>query len=315
MKPETTPNKHVGKPVPAKETLRFATGRGEYIANIQLPNMWHAAQLSSPHAHARILSIDSSDALKLEGVKGVLLGKEVPSMTNPFPAAGVSPAAKYYCMAVDKVRFVGEPIAVVVAKDRYIAEDAVDLINVEYEPLPAVTDQEEALKEGAPILHEELGSNLLNHRLLHWGNVDDALKGVDTVVVEDRFEFHSYTGMPIETFGVIARYDSMEDYLTIWANFIGPFTAYYLAQMALKMPENKIRLIVPRDIGGAYGIKTGIYPDMVRIALAAKKFGCTVKWIQDRREHILAGGRHSGRISYGNLRQLVPGFELRIFRA
>jgi 2-furoyl-CoA dehydrogenase large subunit len=297
MNDELREPKWVGKSFPAKEILRYVRGRGEYIDDVKLPNMWHAADLRSPYAHARIKHIDTEEALKLDGVKGVLLGKDIPDMSNPFPAAGVSPKLKFYSMAVDKVRYMGEPVATVLAKNRYIAEDALDLIHVEYEPLPAVVDQEKALEEGAPILHEEVGTNLINHRILHWGDVDKAFKDAD-VVVEDRFVFHSYAGTPIENFGVVAKFDPSEDFLTLWANFVGPFSLYYIMAMALKMPENKIRFIVPRDIGGSFGIKCGIFVDVVRIALVAKRFDCAVKWIQDRHEHMVGGGRHSGRISY-----------------
>jgi 2-furoyl-CoA dehydrogenase large subunit len=297
MSKEKGQSKWVGKPYPAKEILRYVTGRGEYIDDVKLPNMFHAADLRSPYAHARIKNIDVAKALKLEGVKGVLLGHEIPDISNSFPAAGVSPKLKFYSMAVDKVRYMGEPVATVIAKNRYIAEDALDLIHVEYEPLPVVVDQEKALEADAPILHDELGTNLINHRVLHWGDVDKVFREAD-VTVEDRFVFHSYAGTPIENFGVIAKFDPIEDFLTLWASFVGPFSLFYIIAMALRMPENKIRFIVPRDIGGSFGIKCGIFVDIVRIALIAKKYGCVVKWIQDRREHMVGGGRHSGRISY-----------------
>jgi 2-furoyl-CoA dehydrogenase large subunit len=297
MNDELKQSKWVGKSFPAKEILRYVRGRGEYIDDVKLPNMWHAADLRSPYAHARIKHIDTEEALKLGGVKGVLLGKDIPDMSNPFPAAGVPPELKFYSMAVDKVRYMGEPVATVLAKNRYIAEDALDLIRVEYEPLPVVVDQEKALEEGAPLVHEEVGTNLINHRILHWGDVDKAFKEADAVI-EDRFVFHSYAAMPIENFGVVAQFDPSEEFLSLWANFIGPFSLYYIMAMALKMPENKIRFVVPRDIGGSFGVKSSIFVDVVRIALVAKRFGCAVKWIQDRHEHMVGGGRHSGRISY-----------------
>ncbi|MDP6179196.1 MAG: xanthine dehydrogenase family protein molybdopterin-binding subunit, partial [Desulfatiglandales bacterium] len=297
MSDDRNQSKWVGKSFPAKEILRYVTGRGEYIGDVRLPNMLHAADLRSPYAHARIKHINADEALKLEGVKGVLLGKEIPGISNSFPAAGVPAELKFYSMAVDKVRYMGEVVATVLAKNRYIAEDALDLINVEYEPLPVVVDQEKALEKGAPILHEELGSNLINHRVLHWGDVDKAFNEAE-VVIEDRFVFHSYAGVPVENYGVVAKFDPNEDFLTLWANFVGPFSLYYIMAMALRIPENKIRFIVPRDIGGSFGIKCGIFVDVVRIALAAKKFGCAVKWNQDRREHMVGGGRHSGRVSY-----------------
>ncbi|MDH4265244.1 MAG: xanthine dehydrogenase family protein molybdopterin-binding subunit, partial [Deltaproteobacteria bacterium] len=157
------PRKWVGKSMKRKEDLRLLAGRGNFMDDIRLPNMKHAAILRSPYAHAWIKGIDISKALESPGVIGILTGAEVAKMSQPFPV-GVSVPPKYYCCAVDKVRFVGEPVAVVVADNRYLAEDALDLIEVEYDPLPAVVDIEEAIKPGAPILHENIGSNIYNHR-------------------------------------------------------------------------------------------------------------------------------------------------------
>src|SRR5512139_1298546 len=155
--------KWVGRSMKRKEDLRLLCGRGNFMADIKLPNMKHAAILRSPYAHARILGLDIASALKAPGVVGILTGEDVAKMSQPFPV-GVTIPPKYYSCAVDKVRFVGEPVAVVIAQDRYLAEDALDLIEVEYDPLPAVVDIEEAIQPGAPLLHEQIPNNIYNHR-------------------------------------------------------------------------------------------------------------------------------------------------------
>ena len=147
-------------------------------------------------------------------------------------------------MATDKARFVGEPVAAIVARDRYLAEDALELIDVEYEPLPAIVDPEKALQAGAPILHENIGSNLACHRLLDYGDVDEAFRQAD-LVVSERLVFPRYTSMPLETFGVVSSYDHFDGALTVWSNFMGPFIMHPITARALNVPENRLRFIVP----------------------------------------------------------------------
>lgn len=190
-----TKAKWVGQSILRHEDPRLLTGRGTFVDDIKLPNLHHAAILRSPHAHARIKSIDVSKALKLDGVIATLTGQEVKQQTKFFSVVATSPI-QYYCMAVEKARFVGEAVAAVVARDRYIAEDALDLIEVDYEPLPAVVDPEKALAADAPVLHEEVGSNLVCHRLLDYGDVDTAFAEADLVLGE-RFVFPRYTSMPL----------------------------------------------------------------------------------------------------------------------
>jgi 2-furoyl-CoA dehydrogenase large subunit len=289
----------VGQPLKRIEDPRLLTGRGVFVADLPLREPYAAAILRSPHAHARIRSIDASAALAAQGVAGVITGADVLAYTRPF-AVGVDAPVKYYCLATDKARFVGEPVAVVVARDRYLAEDALELIQVEYEPLPAVVDPEDALKPGAPILHENVGSNEACHREIVYGDVDGAFARAD-VVIRERFRYPKYSSTPIETYGVVAAYDPTTGVLTITSNFMGPFILHALVARALGLAENRLRFVVPPDIGGSFGIKTSIFPYLALIGLSAMRTGVTVRWIEDRREHLLASSSGADRVAYREL--------------
>ncbi|MBI3076881.1 MAG: xanthine dehydrogenase family protein molybdopterin-binding subunit [Deltaproteobacteria bacterium] len=285
----------VGQSVKRLEDPRLLTGRGAFMDELRVSNMMHAAILRSPHAHARIRGVDTAEALKVPGVRAVLTGEDVRRMSRPFSMAVQIPV-RYYSLAVDKARFVGEPVAVVIAKDRYVAEDAADLVQVDYEPLPPVVDIEKAMEPGAPLLHEELGSNIANHRLLRYGDVDRAFSEADRIV-RGTYHFPKYSSTPLEGFAVIANFDPITGLMTIWSNFQGPFIMHPVVSMALGVPEHKLRFIVPADNGGGFGIKSSIYPYMTLIALAARKAGCPVKWIEDRKEHLLASSSGTDRVA------------------
>jgi len=288
--------KWVGTSYKRKEDMRLLTGRGKFMDDIRLPNTKHAAVLRSPYAHAKILDVDISEALKAPGVVGVLTGQDVKEMSKPFPC-GVTIPTIYYACAVDRVRYVGEPVAVVVAENRYLAEDALDLIEVDYGPLEAVVDIEKALEPDAPILHDNIGSNIYNHRFFKYGDWEKVCEEADEVV-KWKFNFPKYAGSPIETYGVIASHDPYADEYTVYCNYQGPFVNHALTSMVLGIPENKMRWIIPTDIGGGFGTKTGIYPDVALITMAAKKTGVRVKWIEDRREHLLAAATCTDRVTY-----------------
>jgi 2-furoyl-CoA dehydrogenase large subunit len=292
--------KWIGKPVKRVEDARLLTGRGAYIDDHPpVANLFHAAIVRSPHAHARILGYDVAAARAMDGVVGVVTGADVAKHTKPF-SVGVTAPVHYYCAATDRARFVGEPVAVVVAKSRYAAEDAADLVRVDYEPLPAVVDPERALEPDAPVLHEAVGSNLANNRRLVYGDPDRAFRDAD-VVVKERFKFPKYGSTPIETYGVIAKWDALEGVCTVWSNFMGPFIMHPLTARVLGLPENRLRFIVPPDIGGSFGIKSLIYPYIALIALASKLTGVAVKWIEDRHEHLLASSTGTDRVAYREL--------------
>jgi 2-furoyl-CoA dehydrogenase large subunit len=276
----TAATKWIGRPVKRVEDARLLTGRGAFIDDHPpVGHVHHAAIVRSPHAHARILGYDVSAAVTMEGVVGVITGADVAGATRPF-SVGVTAPVHYYGTATDRARFVGEPVAVV----------------VDYEPLPVVLDPERALEPDAPVLHEAVGTNLAGHRRLVYGDPDRAFREAD-VVVRERFRFPKYGSTPIETYGVIARWDPLDGVLTVWSNFMGPFIMHPLTARALGLPENKLRFIVPPDIGGSFGIKTSIYPYIALIGLAAMKTGVPVKWIEDRREHLLASSSGTDRVA------------------
>ena len=295
----------IGKPVRRVEDFRLLTGRGTFIDDHPpVGNIHHAAIVRSRYAHARIVGYDVTRARAAEGVVAVITGEHVAKETRPF-AVGVTTPVHYYCAATDKARFVGEPVAVVVARDRYLAEDAAELVEVEYEPLPAVIDPEKALEPDAPVLHDKVGTNLAGHRRLVYGDPERAFREAE-VVLRERFRFPKYGSTPIETYGIIARWE-LDGVCTVWSNFMGPFIMHPLTARVLGLAENKLRFIVPPDIGGSFGIKTSIYPYIALIALASKHAGVPVKWIEDRREHLLASSSGTDRIAYREVAAKTDG--------
>ncbi|HLB28612.1 MAG TPA: molybdopterin cofactor-binding domain-containing protein, partial [Dehalococcoidia bacterium] len=247
-----TETRWVGTSLKRKEDPTLLTGRGSYVDDLRLPGMLHAAVLGSPHAHARINGIDPSEALKLPGVVAVVTGQDVVKRSMPVMSPGGIPTMAF-CLAVGKVRYVGEPVAAVVAADRYTAEDARELIRVDYEPLPAVVNVEQATAPGAPLVYEEAGSNLLWHRTFVYGDPEAAFREAEHVV-QERFYFHRYSSTPIETNGVLASYEPAGGVLTFWdTNHLPMVSAPFLA-LVLKLPPEKVRFI-NRNIGGSFGNK------------------------------------------------------------
>jgi 2-furoyl-CoA dehydrogenase large subunit len=278
------------------EDFRLLTGRGTFIDDHPpVGGIHHAAIVRSPHAHARIRGWDVGAARAMPGVVAVITGADVARDTRPF-AVGVTAPVHYHCAATDTARFVGEPVAVVVARDRYLAEDAAEAVVVDYEPLPAVVDPERALELDAPVLHPAVGSNLAGHRRLVYGDPERAFADAP-VVIRERFRFPKYGSTPIETYGIIARWDALDGVCTVWSNFMGPFIMHPLTARVLGLAENKLRFIVPPDIGGSFGIKSSIYPYIALIALAARHAGVPVKWIEDRREHLMASSSGTDRVA------------------
>ncbi|WP_261133955.1 xanthine dehydrogenase family protein molybdopterin-binding subunit [Bacillus sp. Marseille-Q3570] len=287
----------VGMPIKRVEDARLLTGQGKYIDDIGIPtNTVHAAILRSTYPHAKIVSIDITEAEKEPGVKAIITGEQVKKYLNPF-SVGVSAPVKYYPIAVEKVRYVGEPVAVILAKDRYIAEDALEKIKVKYELYAPIVDIEKSLEPEAPILHENVGSNIANHRTFDYGEVDKAFKEADRIV-KHKYTFPKYSATPVETYGLLANYEDSEDKYTINANFHGPFVIQAIMAQALKVPGNKLRIIVPKDIGGSYGIKAGIFPYMVLLAVSSRIAGYPVKWVEDRQEHLSASSSGTDRVTY-----------------
>lgn len=286
----------VGQSVERVEDAALLTGRGRFIDDLPLRrDTAHAAILRSPHAHALIRSIDMSNAQALEGVFAVLSGDDVAAMTRSL-VVGVKANVECWPMARDRVRYVGEPVAIVVAESRYLAEDALDLIRVDYESLPPVVDPVAALAEDAPLLHPTLGGNCISERAFRYGDPDAAFQNAPhTIAIDVTYPRNSCT--PIETYGVIAEYDPGEDAYDVTANFQGPFSIHAVISRALNVPGNRMRLRTPPDSGGSFGVKQGVFPYVVLAAVAARASGRPVKWIEDRLEHLTASVSATNRVT------------------
>ncbi len=284
-----------GQALQRREDAALLTGAGRYADDLGIhPGTLHAAFLRSPHAHAHIKSIDCSRALAHQGVRCVLVGSDVRGWAKPF-VVGVKQPMEHWCIAVDKVRYVGEPIAVVVADSRYIAEDALDLIDVDYETVGAVVDTQAATNANAPVLHEAVGSNVVSDRQFVYGEPDAAFSAAPhRVKIKIRYPRNSCT--PIETYVVVAEHASEGDY-DVLSNFMGPFSLHAVMALALQVPAAKLRLRMPRDGGGSFGVKQGVFPYIVALCLAARKAGAPVKWVEDRLEHLVAATSSTGRVS------------------
>nr|WP_276978525.1 xanthine dehydrogenase family protein molybdopterin-binding subunit [Ferrimicrobium acidiphilum] len=278
------------------EDVSLLTGKGRFLDDLDpLPGTLVAAIVRSPYPHARICGIDLEIARSHPGVVAVIGPDDVMKTLKPFPLS-VKVPMPYYPTATDKTRYVGEPVAVVIATDRYIAEDAADLVKVDYEPLDAVVGTYDALDPNAPILHEATGSNVATDRSFEFGRVDEAFDSA-AHTVKGRYSFPRYSSTPMECYSVIADWQDTADGpgITAWANFHGPFSLVQVMAAALGVPTSQFRLIVPADIGGSFGIKAAIYPYVVLLALASKHAGRPVRWTEDRIEHLLASSSSTDR--------------------
>jgi CO/xanthine dehydrogenase Mo-binding subunit len=247
--------------------------------------MLHCAMLRSPYAHARIKGVDTSEAEKLPGVVAVITGVDAQRWSRP--ATGVPPGWCGHCLATDRVRFVGEPVAAVAATSRYIAEDALELIEVDYEPLPAVVDPVKAMASDSSLLFEEHGTNVMFQRDFKWGEVDRAFEEADHVFTET-FRWNRMGANPIENFGVVSVWDPVEGSVVMRGGFQAPSTTALGLSSILGLPLSKVRLI-PHPHGGAFGGKAGFRGMEVSVLLSRKAGGRPVKWTEDRMEYMLAG--------------------------
>jgi 2-furoyl-CoA dehydrogenase large subunit len=286
----------VGLPVERVEDDTLLRGEGWFMDDLDpLPHIAEAAVVRSTEAHARILSVDVSAALALPGVVGVLTGADVAALSRPFPSA-IGRAVEHWAAAVDRVRYVGEPVAVVVARDRYGAEDAAELVTIDYAPLRVAASPEAALADEAPLLHEAVGSNVVSDRRFSYGDFASALAGAH-FVVRRRFRHPRSSCTPVEGAGVICAWDAASGSVTAWSNFQGPFTLHGVAAAALGVPPGKLRLVSPPDSGGSFGVKAGIFTSVVLMALASRRFGVPVRWTEDRVEHLLASSMATERLT------------------
>ncbi|MFM2051779.1 MAG: hypothetical protein RL682_2270 [Pseudomonadota bacterium] len=288
---------HLGQSVPRIEDDALLTGRGRFGDDLgSTPGTLHAAVLRSPHAHAELLSIDASAALKLSGVRAVLTGEDVKRWSQPF-VVGVKQAMQHWALAIDRVRYAGEAVAVVVADDRYVAEDALDWITVSYQPLPAVMDIEGAMATHAPILHNAVGSNVVSDRSFAYGNAASAFATAGhRIALTARYPRNSCT--PIECAVVTAAYLAGDEGYDVMSNFMGPFSLHAVMALALQVPGNKLRHRIARDSGGSFGVKQSVFPYVVLMCLASRKAGAPVKWVEDRLEHLSAATSATARLTH-----------------
>jgi aerobic carbon-monoxide dehydrogenase large subunit len=281
--------RYVGQAMKRKEDPRLVSGTSTYVDDVVLPGMLHMAITRSIHAHARIKSIDTSKAKKLPGVVAVVTGEEVAAHCGPIPCAASIPDmknAQRQLLAVGKVRFVGEPVAAVVAENKYIARDAADLIEIDYETLPAVVNPEKAMDPASPRLYDEFSDNIAYRFAFESGNTEEAFKNAD-VIVKERLINQRLAPIPMETRGAVATYQMPDNELVVWNSTQQPHGLRTLLANLLRVPENRTRVIAP-EVGGAFGSKIDLYAEDGLVGYLAKKTGRPVKWIEGRRENIAA---------------------------
>ena len=290
--------KYVGQRVKRTEDPRLIKGLAHYVDDIKLPDTLHVTFLRSIYAHARLRSVDTSTAANAPGVIAVYTGKDVSKKIGPVPCASALPELKvpdHRVLATDKVYFVGHPIAVVVATDRFAARDALDLIQVDYEELPAVVNEEEAAK-GGPVVHEQFKTNVAYKLTAGEGDIDGALKSADRVI-KQRMVNQRLAPVAMEPRGVLARYLPGEQELTIWTSTQIPHLARTQIALMLGFPENKMRLIAP-EVGGGFGSKLNVYAEEAILCWIAIQLARPVKWIETRRENMQATIHGRGQIGY-----------------
>ncbi len=284
---------YIGAPLRRREDVRFVTGQGQYLDDVRLPGMLHAAILRSPHAHARVRGIDVSAALALDGVKAVFtysdmagLAKTIPMRVFPLPGLDNYLQTP---LSADTVRHAGEAVAVVVAESRYLAEDALDVIEVDYDPLPAVTSVADALTDSV-VVHPANGTNLAGSAEISVGDVESAFRNADYVRKEE-FQTNRHTANPLETRGLVASYDAANGHLRVWGPTKVSHTNRAILARHLEIEEERIHFIEP-DVGGGFGVRGEFYAEDFLIPFASFKLGRPVKWVEDRVEH-LASANHS----------------------
>jgi carbon-monoxide dehydrogenase large subunit len=309
--------RHVGQRIARVEDVRFLTGSARYVGDVELPRMLHAAFLRSPLAHAIVRDVDLQAAARHEAVVDVVSAREL-AIERPIRADTDLPGwqgSAHWPLAVDRVRFVGEPIAAVVAGTRYAAEDGVDLVTLDLEELPAVATIDEAIAADAPRIHEDWDDNYFLKRTFDSGDVDGAFAAAaGTVALTTVMGRHS--GVPLETRGCVADYDASTERLTLYSSHQMPhFLRTSIADM-IGLPEHRLRVVCP-DVGGGFGIKSCLYPEEIVVCLLAIRLRRPVKWIEDRREHMLAAAqardhRHEVEAAYSETGEIL-GLRARIF--
>ncbi len=290
-----------GERVVRNEDERFLTGRGRYVDDIAIPGALHAAVFRSSIAHARIRSIDVSSARELDGVRAVWTAADLGEVLRPSPMVvpneALTEPRTQYPLATEFVNYVGEPVAFVVANDRYIAEDACDLISAEYEALPVVTDVEEAVREGAAVVHQDMPGNVAAHLVQSTGDVEGAFSRA-AHVFEEKLLIERGAGQPMECRAVSAFYDPLEEVLTVYDTTQAPLSIRNGLAVLFGLEEAQVRVVAP-DVGGGFGTKIMMfYSEEVLVPLAALRLRAPVKWAEDRREHLIASNHERGQVHW-----------------
>lgn len=288
--------RYTGASIKRSEDPRILTGAGRYVDDIKLPGMLHAAFVRSPLAHARVLAVDVAAARALPGVVAVLTGTELEAITVPGPDAlvalmgGGGPTPEFTLLATDKVRFAGDPLAVVIAESRYLAEDGCELVEVEYDDLPPVTSASFALDPSSPPLFANLGDNIARPHSRHeFGDVQATFAGADRVV-DFHLDVHRHQNVPMEGRGCVASYDPAAGAMTMYAATQSVHVSKIAVAMRLGMEQDKVRVIAG-DIGGSFGLKIGASREELAVAAASRHLGKPVKWVEDRGENLSASGQ------------------------
>ncbi len=285
-----------GQSVPRKEDRRLLQGQGTFVDDVKRHGMGFIHFVRSPYAHAHITSIDVSKAESAPGVYGTLTGEEVASLTDPFFQISSVPGGNIqdYALAVGKVRYVGEAIVAVVAETRELARDASELVEIEYEPLPAIVDARHARDQGVPTIHEEAGGNLMWEGVYEWGDLDAAFAEADKIVKIDELHFHRFNSTPLECDGALVEYNRGIGQWTIHTNNQFPGFASIMMGPAMRTGLDKLRFVT-QDIGGGFGNKITSHPQLVACCLLARKLGRAVQWTEWRTDFHMS-------MSHGNER-------------
>ncbi len=281
--------RYVNRKRRVREDKRFVTGQGKFVQDVNLPGMLHVAVVQSPYAKAKIISIDASEALALDGVHAVLTGEELGQYCDPIRFGLKLPEVKWYPLAVGMARYSGEWVCAVVADNPYVAEDAAEIVEVDYEPLDPIIDPEEAFEDTDRLVHPGNGSNVLYHGHFHWGTVDKDFAAADETL-KYRVRWGRSSTVPIETFGAQARWEQGTDILDVWASIQMPNFVELLSS-TLRIPLNSVRLHQDVDVGGSYGVKRGI-KHSVLVGYLARKLRRPVRLIEDRLINMSSGDAH-----------------------
>ncbi len=287
----------IGTSLRRVEDKRLLTGNTAFVEDVRVADVVHVAVLRSPIAHGKLLKVDASAALKMEGVVAVATGEDAVKYSKPLPPYAINKyPSEEYCLATKKVRYMGEPIAAVAAISPEIAEDALELIDVQYEPLKAVVDMEEAMKPESPLVYDSFGTNVVGHNYGKWGKVDEAFEEAD-LILKKRVALQRYSSTPLEAVSVVANFDRISGELTLRCNAQMPGHVMMVISQIFGIPSNSVHLIIS-DIGGGFGLKARPWKQLsIPTIFAMKLPGVNIKYLEDRGEHLSSAGQTAGLIA------------------